>query len=97
MEKMFAIIRRFGRAMASIVRAIAAPIVKVVRKTMNGEVVTLGELGFAVWRLLIWTSFLLCMTGAVGVPSMIAMLFLLDMLILAIQLVFAESSAEVQP
>lgn len=88
MSKLFAAIRKFFFAVKVMVCTIAKPVVVVVVKVAKGKPITTGELGFAFWRVVVWLAFLMCVVGSVGVPSLIAYLFLMDLLIVGFQTVF---------
>lgn len=88
MKKAIALIRKLFLAATIMVRALTAPLTNVVKKTMQGEPITVGQLGFATWRLLVWVSFLLCATGSIGVPATIAYMFLADLILVGVQTVF---------
>lgn len=88
MKKFVVVIRKTLFALKVTAQALIAPIVLLVKKSARGEPITIGELGFAAWRLLVWMTFLICATGSIGVPAIIAYLLLADLLILGIQTVF---------
>lgn len=86
--KAIAAIRKFFFAIKVMVCALTDPIVKVAKKVHKGEPVSVGLLGFATWRAVIWLSFLLCVSGSLGVPAIVAYLFLADLFIVGIQTVY---------
>lgn len=88
MRKAIAALRKLLFAVKIMVQAVVAPIAQVVKKTLKGEPITVGILAFATWRLVVWLAFLLCATGSIGVPAVIAYLFLVDLTIVGVQTVF---------
>jgi hypothetical protein len=88
MKKLFAAIRKFFFAIKVIARAVTSPIIAVASKAAKGEPITIGQLGFATWRLVVWLAFVLCVTGSMGVPAVIAYLFLMDLTLVGFQTVF---------
>lgn len=88
MRKLFAVIRKFFFAVKVMVKATVAPVVLVVKKSVKGESISIGQLSFAAWRGMVVLSFLLCTIGGVGVPAIIAYLFLADLMLIGFQTVF---------
>lgn len=89
MEKVLDFLSKLGRAIYIVTRTMAAPLVAVVSASIKGEAISLGMLGMAFWRLIVWMAFLMCLTGNIGVPVVIAYLFLLDLGFICIQSVFS--------
>ncbi len=80
----------FAVKVASI--AIAAPVIDLVVSTAQGKPLSLGQLVFAFWRLFVWLFFVLCATTSIGIPPIIAMLFLVDLAIVGVQIVSVSVS-----
>jgi hypothetical protein len=87
MRKLFGFIKHLFFAAKVIVGAVVAPVVSLVATTLQAKPISLGQLTFAFWRLLVWLFFVLCATTSVGVPPLIALLFLADLAIVGVQIV----------
>lgn len=94
MKKTLAFLRRLLFAITVLAKAVMAPVATVVKQTLYGDSISIGQLGFALWRLIVWLSFLMCAMGSIGVPAMIAYLFLCDLLIVGIQTVFITTQPQ---
>lgn len=94
MKKFFTMLKKILYAISVMTTAVFSPISVVVRNLISGQNVSLGQLGFAIWRVLVWCSFLMCMTGSIGIPPLVALLLLIDLFILGVQTVFVASPTE---
>jgi hypothetical protein len=87
MGKFVSFIKSLFFAVKVIATAIAAPVTQLVRTTWEKRPISVGQLLFAIWRLFVWAFFVLCVTASVGVPAVIAYLFLVDLAIVGVQIV----------
>lgn len=87
MRKLFGLIKQLFFAAKVIIGAVVAPVVSLVATTLEAKPISLGQLAFAFWRALVWLFFVMCATTSVGVPPLIAMLFLTDLAIVGVQIV----------
>lgn len=87
MQSFIRIIKQAWFTIKTLSCAIAYPVVSLIKTTLAGEPVSMGQLLFAFWRLFVWLMFITLATTAIGVPQIIAMLFLIDLGIVGVQIV----------
>lgn len=89
MKTFFGNVWRLMKALCLVISLVMSPAVKVVRKTLMGEPLSLFELAFALWRLVVWVSFSMCVTSVIGVPPMVVYMVLIDIMLIATQAIFS--------
>jgi len=87
MRKFFAFVKGLFLAAKVIVSAIVSPVAKLLKSSLQNKPLNVFQLVFAIWRLFVWTIFVLCVTASIGVPAIIAYLFLIDVGIVCVQIV----------
>jgi hypothetical protein len=87
MRKLLAFVKGFFFTAKVIVSAIVAPVAQLLKSTLQNKPLSVFQLVFAIWRLFVWTIFVLCVTASVGVPAIIAYLFLIDVMVVCVQIV----------
>lgn len=80
-------IQQFFAAIKVMVKALIAPIVQLTKQVNSREPVKPSLLAFAGWRVLVWLTFTLCITGSLGIPPLVAYLFMVDLVIVGVQTV----------
>jgi hypothetical protein len=89
MQQFFHNVWRLIKALCLVITLVVTPAVKVIRKALMGERISLFELAFALWRMVVWVSFCLCVTSVIGVPPMVVYMVLMDIMLIATQAIFS--------
>jgi hypothetical protein len=87
MRKVLSFIKSLIFSIKIIATAVVAPVVGLIHATLQAQPISTGHLVFAFWRLLVWSFFLLCAIASIGVPPLIALLFLIDLGVVGLQIV----------
>lgn len=87
MRKLLGFIQHLFFAAKVIVKAVTAPVISLIASSMTGQPIRFPVLLFALWRLFVWLFFLLCVIASIGVPAVIAYLFLIDLGLVGLQIV----------
>jgi hypothetical protein len=87
MRTFFRFIKGLFFAAKVIATAVASPVTQLLKSTWQNKPLSVFQLVFAIWRLFVWAFFVLCVTASVGVPAVIAYLFLIDLAIVGVQIV----------